>query len=275
MDEDALRRHVQFQIENGIHGLCSPVTGGEFASLSAEEKRRVVEIVAEETGSRTPFFAGVSSTNLNETLSLTKHAMDVGATGIFVMTPYFYKYTPQETYEYIKRTAEAANCDVMVYNSTYTGTPLDPVAIEKLSEIDNVVALKEGNQLQVPEDIRRTRGKLAVFSARDVYFFETLAWGGAGAVSFASNIFPKHLVLIFDAFKKGNLNTAREIQYDLLPLIWGLVSRSFPAPTKAALEIIGRPVGPVRQPLTMLNNEEKAELKRLINALPPAEKYRV
>jgi 4-hydroxy-tetrahydrodipicolinate synthase len=267
IDVEGYKRNIDFQVENKVHGLVCLATAGESASLSFEEKKKLIDVAVDQTNDRIPLLIGTGGTEMRETMALTKYSEDAGADCIFLITPYFYKFTQNEIIDYMKTVANSVDLHVLIYNSTYAGCPLDPRAIKELCEVDNIKSLKEGNVLQMVEVIRETRGRLNVFTSRDTYLFDCLALGGAGAIAFAANVAPKMLVELYDNYLKNNIEKAREMQFKLLPLILKLVSRSYPAPLKAAMNMLGMAAGPPRAPLTPLSKEEMSGLKRELQSL--------
>lgn len=259
--------NIQFQIQSGVHGLVALATAGEAPSLNLEEKKRVIDLTLETNDARLPVLVGVGGTNARETFSLIEYAESAGADGLFVITPYFYRFTREEYLSYYREISRRAKTQILCYNSTYAGTPLDPEAIRELADLPNVTALKQGNALDTVEVIRLTHGKLGVFTARDAYLYESLLLGGAGGVFFCSNIAPSLAVELYQAVRAGDYYRGRELQFQLLPLVWELVRRSYPAGIKAALNLVGMTGGYVRFPLTDYNQEETERVRRVLEDL--------
>lgn len=267
IDFDGYRANIARQIEAGVHAVVSLATAGEAPSMDVGERRAVLAAALEVTRGRIPVLAGVGGLNERETYSMIRYAEDQGAAGLFVITPYFYRLTRNEYLAYFRRISALTALPMLIYNSTYADTPLDPDTILRLTEIPNFVALKEGNQLQASEVIRRVGHRVAVFSSRDIYIFELLAAGGAGAISFTSNVAPEPVLQLYQAARSGQWERARDIQKRLNPLIWELVRRSYPAPLKAAMNLLGLAGGSVRLPLTDLTDEELPPLRDALAGL--------
>jgi 4-hydroxy-tetrahydrodipicolinate synthase len=210
---------IQFQIDSGVHGLVVLATSGEVASLSFEEKKKVIDLALDANAGRLPILVGVGGTNARETFTLIDYSEAAGADGLFVITPYFYRFTREEYLAYYREISRRARTQILCYNSTYAGTPLDPEAIAELAALPNVTALKEGNPLQTPEVLRLTRGKLRVFTARDVYLCEMMSMGGSGGVFFSANAAPKLAVELYETLKAGDYDRGRELQFRLMPLV--------------------------------------------------------
>lgn len=267
IDLDGYRSNIRHLAQTGIHGVVALATAGEAPSMSLDERKRVLVAAIEAAAGNVRVLAGVGGVNERETYEMIRFAEEEGASGLFVITPYFYRFTRQEYVAYFRRVASRSALPLLIYNSTYAETPLDPETIEHLAEIPTFVALKEGNQLQASEVIRRVGERVAVFTARDVYMFELLAVGGAGAICFTSNVAPQLCVALYHAAKSGQGEEARAIQRRLNPLVWQLVRRSYPAPLKAAMNMIGLAGGHVRPPLSDLREEELPPLREALVAL--------
>lgn len=265
--ESGIQQNVDFLVKNGVHGIIALSTAGEMPSLSFDEKKRVAELTIKAVNGRVPVLVGVGGTNGRETFKLIEYAEGAGADGLFVITPYFYRFTRDEYLAYYREVARRSKTQLLVYNSTYANTPLDPKAIAELAELPNVTALKEGNPMQTGEVIRLTRGKIGVFTARDVYLYENMMMGGAGGIFFCANVAPKLSVQLYDLIKAKEYDKARELQLRVLPLVWELVSRSYPAGIKASLNLLGLCGGHVRFPITDFTPPEIEHLKGVLQEL--------
>jgi 4-hydroxy-tetrahydrodipicolinate synthase len=266
VDFAGFRRNIDFQMGKNTHGFIVLPTAGEAPSLTTDESLRLIDIAVETSDSK-PVIVGVGGLSIRRTETLMRHAEDAGAAGFFVISPYFYKVTPAEYVTYYQRIARSTALDLLIYNSTYANMPLSPDIIEVLAEEPNIVAIKEGNQLQLGEVVRRVGHKMSVFTARDVYIYETLATGGDGAISFSANVAPDLVLALFAAAEAGNYEQALNYQFELNPLVWALVSRSYPAPLKAAMDHLGLAGGRVRAPLTNLTEGEKQAVIQQVDVL--------
>ncbi len=265
--ESGYQENIEFLIKNGVHGLVALATAGEAPSLSFEEKKRVIDLALKANAGRVPLVVGVGGTNARETYALIDYAEGAGADGLFVITPYFYRFTRDEYIGYYKEVSKRCKTQILVYNSTYADVPLDPKAIAELAQLPNITALKEGNAAQAAEDIRLAGGHLGVFTARDIYLYENMALGGAGSISFCANIAPRLFGQLYDLLMARDYARAREIQFKLNPLVWEVVRRSYPAGIKAALNLLGLAGGHVRFPLTDYNQDEIAPMRRVLKDL--------
>ncbi len=268
IDLDGYRRNIDQLIRAGVHGIIALGTAGEGPSLSIEESVTVTVAAIESADGRVPVLAGIGGPNEASVSDLVRRLAPLALDGFLAVTPYLYPLTRTELVAYFRRLASQTPLPLMIYNSTYTGTPLVPEMLEQLAgEIQSFIALKEGNQSQASDVIGRLRGRVSVFSSRDLHIHELLASGGAGAIAFTANIVPELLVALFEAAHDGQLDAARVIQDRLNPLVWAVVSRSFPAGIKAAMDLAGYTGGFVRPPLTDFSPTEKESLSTVLAAV--------
>jgi len=258
--------HVDRLIRAEVDAVITLGTAGEGPSMTAGEWEQVVAAAVEASGSRVPVLAGLGGPNEVATVEAIHRLEQCGLAGFLLTTPSLYPLTREELLAYSQRVAGATRLPVMVYNSTYTGTPLRPDMLEELADsLPNFVALKEGNQAQASDVIRRLRGRVGVFASRDLHIQEVLAAGGAGAIAFTANIVPEVVVRLYRCAAAGDLREARYVQDALNPLAWAVVSRSFPAGLKAGMDLTGSTGGFVRGPLSDFTAEERSKLAELID----------
>lgn len=268
VDLEGYARNVDRLIQEGVHGIIALATAGEGPSMSRAEAHSVVRKAIDTAQGRVPVLAGIGGPNERDTKELLSLYGTAGVDGFMVVTPYFYPLTRQEMTDYFRRIGAATPLPLCIYNSTYANLPLTPDVLEELAaDIPNFVTLKEGNQLQASDVVRRLGGRISVLTARDLYMQEVLAVGGAGAVAFTANIVPDLAVKLVNAGAAGDHETARSIQDSLNPLIWFLVRRSFPAAIKCAMDLVGLVGGAVRPPLSGLTGAEREELQGILRVL--------
>jgi 4-hydroxy-tetrahydrodipicolinate synthase len=270
LDEEGLRRLVRFQIEEGIDGLVPVGTTGECATLSYEEHERVIEIVVEEARGKVPVIAGTGSNSTREALMLTQFAKEAKADAALLVVPYYNRPTQEGMYRHFKELAERVDLPQILYNiPSRTGVNLLPQTVARLAEVRNIVGIKEASTVdQVSEIIELTRGKdFVVFSGNDNQTLPILALGGVGVISVASNVAPKLVAEMVDAFRRGDLEGARELHYRLSPLFKALFLETNPAPVKAALEMMGLPAGAPRLPLVEVSQQTRETLRKVLISL--------
>jgi 4-hydroxy-tetrahydrodipicolinate synthase len=241
VDEAAVKRLVRRQIDAGIHFLSPCGTTGEAPTLSHREKLRVVELVVEEAGGQVPVLAGAGGYDTREVIELARDMEKVGADGLLSVTPYYNKPTPEGLYQHFKAIAGSTRLPVVLYNVPgRTGINMDVATTVRLSQVPNIVAIKSpGDLVQMSEIISQTREDFLVLSGDDPVTVATMAVGGRGVVSVASNEAPAEMVQIVELCERGDYAAARKLHHWLLPLIQVNFAESNPIPCKAAMAAMG------------------------------------
>ena len=276
IDERALRRFVDFQIDGGVDMLLPCGTTGEGATLDEQETDRVIQIVIEQAKRRVPVIAGAGSNSTAKAVQITRRAKKAGADGVLSVGPYYNKPTQQGFYEHFKAIAEAENMPVIVYNVPgRTGSNIEAKTMLRLAEIPNIVAVKEasGNIGQIMEIIREAPRDFRVLCGDDAMALPVIAVGGDGIVSVVSNEAPSMMSEMIDAALDGHLEKAKELHYKLLPLMNINFIESNPIPVKAALAMMGLIEENYRLPLVRIgaaNREKLAKVVEEVGLLQPA-----
>jgi 4-hydroxy-tetrahydrodipicolinate synthase len=267
VDEEKLRELVRFLIDNGVHGLMPCGGTGESVSLSPEENKRIIEITVEETRGRVPVIGGAKSPGTKLSTRLAKDAKDVGASCALVIGPYYNEpITEEGYYVHFWTIAELAEIPILVYNlPRMQGKDIPLSVISRLAQLDKVVGLKNAtaNVLHITEAIAVCKKwNVSYLQGLAHMFFPSLVLGSQGSITSALNVAPALFVDLFNSFTKGDMNRAREINYRLLPL---MKLGGSPVMVKAALEIIGHPMGPPRKPLMSADENEKRSISSVLS----------
>jgi len=269
IDFAALERLVDAQVAGGVQGVVPCGSTGESATLTHDEHIRVVEAVVRFARGRVPVIAGTGSNSTAEAVRLTRAAEEAGAAGALLLSPYYNKPTQEGIYQHYAAVAEATKLPLVVYNIPgRTASNILPETIARLSQIENIVGVKEasGSMQQVIEIIAAAEPGFAVWSGDDVMTLPIVAAGGAGAIAVSSNIVPGRFVAVTDALLGGDFARARDLMYDLLPLVRVLTMRFEvnPIPVKTAAALIGLCAEEFRLPLTPMSPENRAQLERVL-----------
>lgn len=267
IDEPALRRLVNHLIAGGVHGLFAVGSQGEAWALSFEEKKRVIEIVVDETRGRLPVYAGTGTVTTAETVALTRMAERAGADAVSVVTPYFITPSQDELYEHYATLARSTRLPIVLYpNPGRTHVPMSPDLVARLSRIDNIVGVKDssGDLTITTEYIRRTGPDFAVLMGRDTLIYAVLVSGGKGAIAATANAAPRLVVEIYEAFKAGDLERARQAQLRLAPLRLAFEMGTFPVVIKEALALMGICSARAKAPVGPLPAARREELRRVL-----------
>lgn len=263
VDEGALRSLVDWQIEQGIDGLVACGTTGESATLSLEEKKSVIRIIIDEAKNRVPVIAGTGTNNTANSIELTKWAKDHGASGALVVTPYYNKPSQQGLYRHFEALSNIG-LPLILYNVPgRTSVSLTPQTIGQLSEIENIVAIKEatGSLSFASEVIQETGERIGLISGDDFTFLPLLSLGAEGVISVVSNITPALFKELYTTFQKGDLSSARSIHFRLYPLIQALFIETNPVPVKTALFFMKKIALEFRLPLCEMEPKNVEHLK--------------
>jgi 4-hydroxy-tetrahydrodipicolinate synthase len=242
VDEAAVKRLVKRQIEGGVHFLAPCGTTGEAPTLTHREKLRVVELVLEEAAGRVPVLAGAGGYDTRDAIELARDMEKVGADGLLSVAPYYNKPTQEGLYQHFKAIAESTTLPIMLYNVPgRTGVNIEVATVVRLSQIRNIVAVKEAsaNVVQMIEIVASTREDFLLLSGDDPLTVAVMAIGGRGVVSVASNEAPAEMTQIVELCERGDYPAARRLHQWLLPLILVNFTESNPIPCKAAMAEMG------------------------------------
>jgi len=267
VDVETLESLVEFQIEGGINGLVPCGTTGESPTLSEEEDRLVIETVVRVTNGRVPVVAGTGSNNTASAIKYTKMAEEVGADGSLQVAPYYNKPTQEGLFRHYAAIAENTSLPLVLYNIPgRTNVTIAPETIAQLSEIPNIVGVKESTlSMNMVSDIRRLCGEeFDILSGDDPMTLPLMALGGTGVVSVASNIAPGAVSDMVAAMNSGDLARGRELHYRLLPLIRALSIETNPIPIKAAASLLGLCSDELRLPLVPMSGENLRNLQTVM-----------
>lgn len=259
-----LARHL---VANGSDGLVVAGSTGEAATMTAEEKLKLFEVVLEAVGDRASVIAGTGSNDTMASVKFTQAAEKVGVHGALVVGPYYNKPTQEGFYQHFKTIAEATSLPIMLYNVPgRTASNIAPETVARLAEIPNIVAIKEasGNIEQATEIIRVTPADFKVYSGDDAMTLPLLAVGGEGIVSVAGHVVGNQIQAMIQAFLAGDIKKAQEINLAILPVFKAMFIVTNPIPVKTSVGLLGLPAGPLRLPLTAADDAVVAKLKAVL-----------
>jgi 4-hydroxy-tetrahydrodipicolinate synthase len=268
VDSERTRKLVDYLIDHGTEALVVAGTTGESPTLSHDEKLMLFSEVIEASQGRVPVIAGTGSNNTAATIELTKEAEKLGVDGVMIVAPYYNKPNQEGLYQHFKVVAESVHVPVMVYNIPGRAVVnMTPDTIVRLSEIENIVCVKEasGNLDQMAEIIARTPDDFVLYSGDDGLTIPVLSIGGQGVVSVASHVVGKEMSQMINAFVEGDWKQAGMLHRQLLPIMRQLFSAPSPVPTKTLLNELGIAVGDVRLPMVPLTDKEKSDLEQVFN----------
>lgn len=270
IDEQSLRKLVDFQIDKGVQGIVPVGTTGESPTLDHEEHHRVIEIVIDQVSGRVPVIAGTGSNCTDEAIRLTEKAKKAGATASLQVAPYYNKPTQEGFYRHFTAVADSVDLPIIVYNIPgRSGKNIENSTMLELAKHKNIVAVKEasGNITQIMDLISKKPADFTLLSGDDNLVFPILALGGKGVVSVASNLVPDRMAEFVGSALEGNWAKARELHYELLPLFRAIFIETNPIPIKAALAMKGMIRENYRLPMCRMSDEHKKTLKSVLEKL--------
>ena len=265
---DKLEELINQQIDAGTDSLVIAGTTGESSTLTMEEHRDVIKAAVEFTKHRVPVVAGTGSNCTRTAIQLSQEAEEDGVDGLLIVTPYYNKATQAGLISHYSQIADSTKCPIIMYNVPgRTGCNLLPETVATLfAAKENIVGLKEatGNMAQASKTMALTDGKIDMYSGEDGLVVPLLSIGAVGVISVWSNVAPAKVHQMCDSFFKGDIETARKIQLEGLPLVDALFSEVNPIPVKKALNLMGMEVGPLRSPLCEMGETNAAKLAEVM-----------
>ena len=267
VDVEALEGMVEFQIQNGIHGLVPCGTTGETPAMSEEEDRLVIGTVVRVANGRVPVIAGTGSNSTDTAIKYTKMAEEVGADGSLQVSPYYNKPTQEGLYRHFAAVAESTDLPIILYNIPgRTSVTIDAETTARLAEIPNIVGTKEATlSMNMAMDVMSLCGEdFDVLSGDDPVTLPLMSLGGRGVISVASNVAPAAVSDMVNALLMGNWERGCELHYDLLPLFRALFMETNPIPVKTAASILGLCSDEMRLPMVPLQGENLDTLRRVM-----------
>jgi 4-hydroxy-tetrahydrodipicolinate synthase len=270
LDEVALRRMVNWQIENGTRGLVPMGTTGESTTVSEEEHKRVVAIVVEEAGGRVPIIAGAGSNNPAEALVYARYAQEIGADGILCVAGYYNRPSQEGLYEHFKYIHDATNIPIIVYNIPPRAiVDISPQTMARLAALPRVIGVKDATRdlSRISQERLLIDKPFSYFSGEDMTAVAYDAMGGNGCISVTANICPMLCSELQSACSEGNYKRALELHETLMPLHQALFEEPSPSGVKYAASLLGLCSDEVRLPMVPLRDHTKANLRSTMQRL--------
>ena len=272
IDEEGFRSNINYLIDKGVTGLVGAGTTGESATVSHEEHQRIIDILVDEVNGRVETIAGTGSNATSEALSLTQYAYDAGADSALLITPYYNKPQQHAMVQHYSTIADAVDIPLILYNvPSRTGINMDVETIVELAKVDGIDAVKEASgSVDKVSDIYKAlthegiEDDFCILSGEDSLTLPLMAVGATGVISASANIDAKRMVLMVDSILNDDYTRAMELHYEMVELIRALFIESNPVPVKTAMNLMGLPSGPLRQPLAEMLPENLEVLKKAL-----------
>ena len=276
INEEELRRMVEFQITSGVDGLFPISSMGESIHLGREEKIKLMEIVVDQNRGRVRVTPGAGSSFPAESIILAQKAKALGCDGVVVAPPYYYPLSQENIEKYYESIADNVDIPIILYNIPLFTQPLSYDVVKRLARRDNVVGMKDSSGSMVDflhfmDKIRIIGEDINMMSGREETLFSCLMVGGKGCMTATSGILPEIMIAIYDAWKAGEYEKAKELQFSILLAVRAMFSLPFPLGFKVAMEMRGFAMGPPKQPLSAAErfkfNTMKARIEKIMNPI--------
>ena len=274
VNEPELRRYIDWLIANGVHGLYPNGSTGEFTRFTPDERRRIVAIIADQTAGRVPILAGAAEANVRETLAACEYYHGLGVRAVAIVSPYYYKLSPDNVYAYFKEIALHTPVDITLYNIPMFASPIDVPTIQRLSEeCERIVGIKDSSgdvaqMIRMIEAVRPNRPDFSFLTGWDVVLMPMLLIGCDGGTNASSGVVPEITRKLYDLTVAGRLDEARRLQAWLIRLFDPTVySADFPEGFRSAVALRGFQMGAGRQPLSQKHRTILAELEKTLGEL--------
>jgi 4-hydroxy-tetrahydrodipicolinate synthase len=270
LDEAALCHLIDWQLQEGSHGISVGGTTGEPSALTLDEREQLFSVTVRHVAGRAPVVLGSGTNNIEETLRLTHKAGELGADAVLVIVPYYNRPTQEGLFQHFRTVARAVlETPVIVYNIPgRTATNMDPETLKRLRHAcPNVVGVKEANRdFEQVSNVLATVGRdFLVYSGIEALCYPMLAVGGAGHISATANLLPREVADLYNFVRDGRWQDAQDLHFHLLQLNQALFLETNPAPVKAAMGMLGMIHPAVRLPLTPISDAHRATLQAVLS----------
>jgi dihydrodipicolinate synthase/N-acetylneuraminate lyase len=273
INEPELRRYVSWLIGKGVHGLYPNGSTGEFIRFTPDERREIIRIVCEEAAGRVPVLAGAAEANVRETLRACEAYAGFGARAVAIVSPFYYKLSPESVYAYFQEIAVNSPIDVTLYNIPMFASPIHVPTIRRLAEFERIVGIKDSSgdltfMMRMIAAIRPYRPEFSFLTGWEAILVPMLLVGADGGTHATSGVVPELTRQMFDLTRSRQLDQAMGLQYRLLELFDAMIySADFPEGFRAAVELRGFNMGRSRQPLSDVQQVDRDKLQRVLRCI--------
>lgn len=285
INEAELRRYIDWLIDRGVHGLYPNGSTGEFTRFSVEERQRIVRIVCEQAAGRVPVLAGAAEANVRETIRACELYHEYGARAVAIVSPFYYRLSPESVYAYFEQIARNSPIDVTLYNIPMFASPIDVPTIRRLAELERIVGIKDSSgdmafMLRMMAAVQPVRPDFSFLTGWEAALAPMLLMGCDGGTNATSGVAPEVTRRIYELCRSGRIEEARAVQLRMLELFDAMIYHAdFPEGVRAAVELRGFRMGPSRQPMSANQRFDRAALQRVLQCIiadfgltdPPAE----
>ena len=271
VNEEALRSLIEHLVAGGVHAIIPTGSTGEFARLSIEERKRVLEVCLDHVAGRIPVIAGTAAPGTREVVELSRHAEAAGAAALQIVAPFYGTPSEEEIYNHYRQVAESVTIPILIYNNPdTTGIDIGPDLLARLSEIPTIQGVKEasGDSRRIRQIIGLAGDRMAVFAGTDDNVLEAFALGAKGWVAGIANLVPERCVQLYEAAAvQGDFDLGRKLYYEMSDLCDTTESADFVQKIKAGLEVLGIDAGPPRPPLLPTSEANRGRISSMLDQL--------
>jgi 4-hydroxy-tetrahydrodipicolinate synthase len=273
INEPELRRFISWLIDRGVHGLYPNGSTGEFTRFTPEERRRIVQIVCQEARGRVPILAGAAEANVAETVAACEAYAGMGARAVAIVSPFYYKLSPESVYAYFAEIARHSPIDLTLYNIPMFASPIDVPTIRRLAEFPRVVGIKDSSgdlafMMRMISSIRPVRPDFTFLTGWEAVLAPMLMAGCDGGTNASSNAVPEVTRRIYDLCRAGNYEEAMKWQFRILELFDAMLDPfEFPDGFRTAAELRGFRMGRSRQPQTGAQQADRTALASVLQCM--------
>jgi len=269
-NEKDFRKGLDLAVQDGVHGIIVTGSTGEFYVLTDEERKLIFKIATDQVKGKLPLLGGTSAISTEKVIEMGKYARDIGMDGTMILPPYYCYPNTSEVIRHFEAISKNVDLPIMVYNNPRrTGININAPIVDKLADIDNIVAVKDSSKdyVQLCELIRIAGSRLRTFVGFETLLFPAILAGADGVVAMASQAMGSTVVDLYNHAVQGNIEKARELHYKIF-LFYEIFDVGSPyASLKEAMNLVGRPGGYPRKPLYPLNEEESKKVRYILSKL--------
>jgi 4-hydroxy-tetrahydrodipicolinate synthase len=273
INEPEFRKYLDWLIDRGVHGIYPNGSTGEFTRFTVEERRRIVKITCEQARGRVPVLAGAAEANVKETIVACEVYHEYGARAVAIVSPFYYKLSPESVYAYFREIAVNTPIDVTLYNAPLWASPIDVPTIRRLSEFDRIIGIKDSSgdvsfMGRMINAVRPNRPDFSFLTGWEAVLVPMLVLGADGGTNATSGIVPELTRKLWDLMQRKQLDEAVKLQLRLIELFdMMLYSTDFPGGFRAAVDLRGFDFGPSRQPLSETQSLDRVALQRVLQCV--------
>ena len=267
INEDELARYVSWLIDRGVHGLYPNGSTGEFLRFTVEERKRIVQVVCAAAGGRVPVVAGAAEANVSETIRACEHCLEAGARAVAVVSPFYYRLSPESVYAYFREIGRLSPIDVTLYNIPMLASPIDVPTVKRLAEeFPRIIGIKDSSgdishMIRLIAAVRPIRPDFTFLTGWDPALVPMLAVGCDGGTHATSGVAPELTRRIYDTVRAGDIDAAMGLQRQLVELFDPLIQApDFPEGFRIGAEARGFKMGVSRQPATEAQTADRRKL---------------